>query len=158
MTQDLTPRRDPPRWVGRYIGLEYLADGRSWRGIDCWGLCWLVYREILGIDVPSYEGHAIVDPDGLPELSAFISAECDRHWTEVACAPAPGDELVWTRPEQLGDIVISRTGAHHHHTSMLVARRTVLTIDHKTAVHLDAYDRDPMRRRVARVVRHRDLA
>ena len=156
--RDLTPHRDPPGWVRQYVGLEWRADGRTRRGIDCWGICWLVFREMLGLEVPSYEGHALVDRRGLPALDAFISAECDRHWVDVAHAPARGEDLVWHRPEQVGDIVISRFAKWEYHTAIVIARRTVLSVDWRTASHIERYDRAPMRRWVNSVRRHGALA
>jgi cell wall-associated NlpC family hydrolase len=41
-------------WSRDYVGLPWKFAGRSSEGVDCWGLLWLVYREVLGIPIASY--------------------------------------------------------------------------------------------------------
>lgn len=35
-------------WSADYVGLPYLDDGYSRAGVSCWGLVWLVQREVFG--------------------------------------------------------------------------------------------------------------
>ncbi len=39
----------------RLVGIPFIAGGRGWDGCDCWGLLLLAYREVLGIELPSYD-------------------------------------------------------------------------------------------------------
>jgi len=41
-------------WVNKYIGLPWLANGRGPDGYDCWGLVALVYKDVLGIELPDF--------------------------------------------------------------------------------------------------------
>ena len=66
-------------WAARYLGIPFEDGGRTWAGLDCWGLCLLVYREQLGITLPdlgfAYEATSDIEHIAgiigqyLPELS-----------------------------------------------------------------------------------------
>lgn len=51
-------------WAQKYIGIPYRQCGRSLAGIDCYGLVWLVYRDVLGIELPDWMQDASVDFEG----------------------------------------------------------------------------------------------
>lgn len=38
-----------PKWVERYIGLPYTLHGRTFDGVDCYGLCLLVWEYEFGL-------------------------------------------------------------------------------------------------------------
>lgn len=37
----------------RYVGLPWVDKGRSFAGVDCWGLRYLIFRDELGVELPS---------------------------------------------------------------------------------------------------------
>lgn len=51
-------------FVNGYIGLHYEIGGRDKHGIDCYGLVCLIYKEVLGIDLPDWVTDEFVDWDG----------------------------------------------------------------------------------------------
>lgn len=44
-------------WAAAYIGIPFQTGGATRSGCDCWGLAMLAYREVFGIDLPSYAEH-----------------------------------------------------------------------------------------------------
>lgn len=83
-------------WPDRYTRIRYAPCGRSWQGVDCWGLVYLVYRDERGIELPTY----LPDYDSPGEherLGALIDVERARDWTEPA-EPAEFDVLVFNVP------------------------------------------------------------
>lgn len=41
--------------IADFVGLPFAPRGRTRAGVDCWGLVCLVYREVLGRELPSYD-------------------------------------------------------------------------------------------------------
>lgn len=62
----------------KYIGLPYLANGRTEAGLDCWGLVRLFYRDELGIDLPSYTTNYSGADD--PAIMELMSEYKDTNW------------------------------------------------------------------------------
>jgi len=43
------------KWAGDYVGVPYLAKGRSMAGLDCLGLLYLIYADHYGVRLPNYD-------------------------------------------------------------------------------------------------------
>ena len=41
-------------WATAYVGLPYQWGGYTRAGVFCWGLVWLVQREVFGRELPAY--------------------------------------------------------------------------------------------------------
>jgi cell wall-associated NlpC family hydrolase len=92
-----------------------VSKGRGWKGCDCWGLARLVYREELGILLPSYaDGYA--DALELRELSRLINgAAASRDWQAVSDV-------------QPFDLLVFRAGQYRTHIAVAVDARRMLHI------------------------------
>ncbi|WP_299370412.1 NlpC/P60 family protein [uncultured Tateyamaria sp.] len=94
-------------WSDDYIGIPEKAHGRDRRGLDCWGLVWLVHANELGIDLPCHSDD-YRSTNALGELDALLSSDVRRHdWIEV---PGPG----WFT------VPLFRTGRYASHVGVTV--------------------------------------
>ncbi|WPY94671.1 NlpC/P60 family protein [Limimaricola variabilis] len=101
-------------WVAEYVGLPALEHGRDRQGCDCWGLARLVYREQLGIDLPSYSGD-YAGTEERHEIAHLIGiARVDWPWREVLHL-APFDMLLFRRGRltcHIGVVIDARRMLH----------------------------------------------
>lgn len=87
-------------WACRYIGKKWVSGARGPDTFDCWGLLWWIYKEHLGIELPSYPN---VDP-----LDTFVVSHLLRQ--------AAGNGQ-WHRLESPLDncaVAMSRNREFHH--------------------------------------------
>jgi len=81
-------------WASAYVGIPFLTGGRDHSGCDCWGCLYLIYREVFGINLPSYadEYDSVRDGD-------VIRDTVKRHlnlWSAVPLGDVlPGDGLLF---------------------------------------------------------------
>lgn len=79
-----------------YVDLPWRTAGRARDGLDCWGLVWLVYREMLGIELPSGAGLYTTAADR--RENARIIAGGLPDWRQVPEDQAkPGDVVLMSR-------------------------------------------------------------
>jgi len=137
MTADL-------HWSAAYIGLPYREFGRDRRGLDCWGLACLVYREQLGIDLPSYaERYTSVEEH--TELSAIIGdATGSATWTRV------------DRPE-IYDVAVFRRGRQTVHVGIVITAGLMLHTSEGRPSRIEHFSTGPWSHRLAGIFRHHDL-
>lgn len=69
-------------WWNSYIGTKFKDKGRGADGVDCWGLVCLIYRNELGIELPSYT-ECYENTDDKNTLTDLIANEQKSKWAEV---------------------------------------------------------------------------
>ena len=130
-------------WTSKFVGVPFIDGGRDIRGVDCYGLVYLVYREVLGIELPGYG-----------EISAHDMARAShRIRTDSAMAP-------WvpvTGPAQAMDVLVMR--GRPLHVGVMVDAGHVLHVEAATASVIVPVDRSPqVRWRRLSLHRHEALA
>lgn len=97
-------RTAPAGWAAPYVGIPFVDGGRDRAGFDCWGLACAVYREVLGIELPSYGEISARD---VARVSHRIRSDSlVAPWREVPGAARPFDVLVMRgRPLHVGVMV-----------------------------------------------------
>ena len=72
--------------INDYIGIPWVAGGRTRDAIDCWGLCAMVYRDQLGIDLivsefsDELEAHEIEGPEDMCLVRGVNMTNQADHW------------------------------------------------------------------------------
>lgn len=130
-------------WSIPYVGIPFVDGGRDRAGLDCWGLVHAVYREVLGIDLPTYGEISAHDVARVTERIREDSAGAP--WLPVSGAPQPFDVLVM-RGKPL-------------HVGVMVDRANVLHVEAATASVIVPIARAPqVRWRRIAIYRHEALA
>lgn len=141
-----------PAWTRRYIGIPFLDGGREREeGLDCWGLLWLVEREVFGTRVPSFAGD-YGDTQDHARIAALIEANLPG-WLPVV-EPGLESGLCCFGAERPGDGVLLRRRGRPLHVGVVVAPARMLHIEAGTASVLDRYDGLKERHRVLGIYRH----
>ena len=83
----------PESIINRYLGVPYVNNGRNFRlGLDCWGLCLCIVKDIFGVEMPD------------PEYSKYSLL---RHKTDIV---RNHDMSLWVDPVKgqpiFGDFVL----------------------------------------------------
>ena len=126
-------------WAGRYIDLPYADKGRTVDGLDCWGLARLIYRDQLGIELPSYlEGYTSAEEAA--EVAALIE-ENKPLWHEVA------------RPQPF-DLVALRLKGHPMHCGVCVGQGRFIHVMLGTNVTVERLDSPLWAKRITGYFRH----
>ncbi len=77
----------PAAWAESYLNIPYTPHGRDRAGVDCYGLVCVVYREQLGVELPSYvEGYAT--ENDREEILRLIQGAVGSSWQDVPVAEA----------------------------------------------------------------------
>lgn len=74
--------------VSRYADIPFAEKGRGMTGCDCWGIPYLIYRDMLGIELPAYT-EQYQNTEDRKELARLTCNEKSA-WCEVE-TPIPYD-------------------------------------------------------------------
>ena len=133
-----------PRWADEYRGIPFAENGYTRDGLNCWGLCCLVYKEQLGIDLPRFA------------LSASNAKACARQveesrsdWLSVLRNAIRQFDLVLMR--DMGRSIV-------RHVGVMVSPIHVMHIEFGTDVHCDEIASGLVAPRIVSFLRHPSLA
>jgi hypothetical protein len=75
---------------------SFIPKGRSYNAVDCWGVVFLGYRDVLGIDLPSYdEKYSRKDVLGTDRLGDLVKRNMGG-WFRVCASPEPMDVALFS--------------------------------------------------------------
>lgn len=101
-----------------YVGIPYKNKGRDKKGVDCWGLAMLVYRECLGAELPSYGD---VSAEDIKAIYKAMSAGKDEDiWVEISSSDVKKYDICVMRHPQFNRVC---------HAGIMVDARRVLHVE-----------------------------
>lgn len=115
-------------WSDKYIGIPFLAQGRTMQGVDCCGLAILILKQELGITVwDCREAYAVQEMHtrkGLARLDEILR----RHLAVWETVPVQD-----VRPF---DVVLYRHHGVETHCALALDRKHVLNVEERHPVHI----------------------
>ncbi len=130
--------------VSKYIGIPYKDKGRDLDGLDCWGLLWMIYREQLNIEVPSYINQYNSSTNFKP-LARLISCEVNP-WQEIE-----------RHNEQVGDAVLLRLFGYPVHVGVIIQPRKMIHVFRGTNTCIQSIYGMVWNLRIVGIFRHQSL-
>lgn len=109
----------------------FVEKGRDYDGIDCWGLVYLCYRDVYGIELPTHTGD-YNSTRRRQEVRDLIAQRKDAQW-------------VLTKDPRPGDGVLLRQMGRACHMGVLMDRRNVLHIEEGTNASIEDITKLPWR-------------
>ena len=109
-----------PEFINKCLGIPFVPKGRDYSGIDCWGIPMLAYRDMLGIELPSFIDD-YVDPgdsDASRRVIQDIILMQKQNWEKVE------------KPQAL-DVVLFRFGDTQTHLGLMVDDKCFLHCERK---------------------------
>lgn len=140
-------------WTDVYIGLPFVDGGRDRAGVDCWGLLRLIYREVLAIELPGYDGVPAAESAAIEGLIARGQAD----WRCIATAAGLRDGAAWGRARPFDGLLIRQAG-HDAHVGVLVRGTRFIHAPLNRSVRLERGDDRQWRHRIVGLYRHAQLA
>ncbi len=109
-----------------FIGLPYVDGGRSFAGVDCWGLVWLVHHEVRGVELPSFHERYTLPADR-KVIDGIVAGTLDA-FDEIAAGQ-----------EQPFDAVLMRDAGRVCHVGLVVRPGRLLHIERGHTSQIENY-------------------
>ena len=124
-----------------YVGIPFEPHGRTRKGLDCWGLVWLIYLERFKILLPSYAGHYDDTNDGVFLNLLTTSQRNAQPWIEV-------------QEEQLGDVVLLRIFGCAMHVGLIIKPEYMINIRKTVDSCIEPIYRSAWKKRIEGIYRY----
>ena len=128
-------------WCNKYIHIPFLEHGRSKQGCDCWGLAREIYKDELGIDLPTLLDYKNTkDSHNIAELYKIEH----QRWVEIE----QGEE-------QPFDVLVFNIIGLPTHIAVVINKGLMIHCEHGIGTHVTEYNRDlQWKKRLAGVYRY----
>lgn len=118
-------------FTDRALDVPFLERGRSYEGWDCWGLVYVAYQDLFGIELPLGTGE-YQSTRRREELQSLIAARKDELW-----------EL--HDPHEPGDVALVRMMGRACHVGLMLDGWNMLHVQDGVAAIVEPIDCPPWR-------------
>jgi cell wall-associated NlpC family hydrolase len=136
-----------PTWATSYIGVPFKANGRTLRGLDCYGVLVHVYREVFGITLNSYVADYETEAERAELASVLAGRLVHGPWSEV-----PRDTL------RIGDGLLFRIAGEPCHVGLYLGDSRFLHVQPGIDTCSERLDGALWARRLVAAYRHEAFA
>ena len=118
-------------WTERYLGIPYKVKGRDETGVDCWGLIYLIYIEMFGVELPLYTERYVDlrDPQGIHNIAEKVEEESITF----------GCTRVLRGQELFGDVILLPLEGMYTHVAMCIEGNLMIHALEGTEVTIEDY-------------------
>lgn len=126
-----------------FVGIPFQSQGRDYAGVDCWGLVWLWYRDVMGIELTAY---AETPADRVRDVAALV-AEHKSEWRKVD-DPQPNDVVLMR-------VARRETSRLVAHVGVVMPKRMVMHTEEPIGTKLERLCLPHVQPRIMEFRRHR---
>lgn len=132
-------------WVDKYQFIPFVNLGWDFNGVHCWGLVRLVYKNELGIDLPTYGDTSATDLKTLSQKITYHSD--DEKWYAVQCGQL-----------KTFDVVVMKFAGSRRigHVGVYVGNGQVMHCEKATDVAIVPFSHHTVKHRIAAFRRHKE--
>lgn len=132
------------RWEDKYTIIPFVSKGRTFQGVDCWGLARLIYATELKIELPSYGEISAMD---LINVARNITAgKNGEDWREIMA-----NEI-----REFDICVMKYAGTNHTgHVGIVTRNKSIMHVERGLDVGIVARDHFTIRERIECYRRHK---
>lgn len=115
-------------WSNKYISIPFADHGRSREGCDCWGLARVIYKEELGIDLPT-----LTDYENTRDSKAIAKLYDEEHlkWEEIP----PGKEKEF-------DVVVFKIMGLPTHIGVVINKGMIIHCEKGIGTHITEFNKE----------------
>lgn len=132
-------------FISAALLVPFRERGRDYAGWDCWGLVRCAYRDVWGIDLPSWDDRY---PDGQTTAS--------RDAMKDVVAAATGPAGTWARVSGAGvrDVVVLRVTGRPIHVGLMIDAQRFIHAEHRVGSVIETLASPLWARRIDGIFRY----
>lgn len=128
-------------WCNEYIHIPFKEHGREPDGCDCWGLARVIYKEKLGIELPTLLDYKNTK-DGCSIAGLYENEH--KNWEEIPIGQ-----------EKEFDVLVFKILGLPTHIGVVISKGMMIHCEYGIGTHVTEYNREfQWKKRLAGVYRH----